>query len=1141
MAIKKISYDLSGKIKEIASSSVNYDDVTGKLTINKMSFSTASVGTGDGLLSTVTTGTLSASAGLNDNDIICWSTSSNKWVARGDTYDLIALNTIPIGDLTGSSYSDALVKSLSNVSSGTLQVANGGTGLSTEQVTALGTGSALLVGHGAGAMTLIKHVDVGDLSKKPVLSANADGTGWSYITQSAPAANVDVQVFNTTGSFNWYKPANTKMIRVLAQGAGGGGGSGANRNSAVAALGGAGGAAGAFVDSGLFQIDDGFLTASVVVGAGGAGAVYPVTGSSYLPPVTLMKFETLNDTITPSNTLTLTSPAVLSTDRSKFGSYSLKPTGTGGRTALVTNPTLSTDFTVEAWVYLNSTGSATSANGVRMFFMDSRDLNVNSTSRFAVIFATNGVLSYYNGSGSPTLTLVGTIPVTTGSWNHIACVRRSNTIKFYVNGVQDTVSVADSVAKSGGSVSLGTSGYTTGETSYYFDGYIDEFAIFQYAKYSATFTPNSTEYNINQFVATAGTGGSSSFGSASSGPYFAANGGLGGSGGALTSTTSSGGASVTASSNIYDIVTYNTIRAVSSSIAGANNTITTGSSAYWIEKVAAQTIPGAGAAGGSSPAASYTTNYSGGLSNSGMSGLFHFENSDNSINTSNPLVVVSPATLSSADKKFGTNSLYNTSGYATVSNVSALFSKSTGDLTIEFWAKRTSTASCAYFGWLIPGPVGCLLSWDSPTSRLILLSQPITDFTININTWYHFAVVRISGVLYLYVNGVRSGNTMANTHDVTTINSFRIGGYYSNNPLPFTGYIDEFAIFPYAKYTTATFNVPTSAYNEIDLLTPNRTVSVTSSIGITINDFSNNTQTYDIRSGGGGGGGASAAVLTTDSADTLLHFNEASGSSTSSNSSNISKTVTMVSGRITDSGKFGGNCLYSKSNATAGQYTCVVSPGFTTAGDFTIEMWINLENYGSANSSGRACILFTTKGNGTTNSTGFMLMIGTNSKFLLLKDTSSGYVTSTTSFVANTWQHLAFVRKNGLVTLYVDGVADASITNLASAATQTYGTDIGVGCFPGSIAGDAAWNPNGRIDEFALFPYAKYSSNFNPSTFSEYPNGWISSNPGGLGGNGAWGSGGGGGGASTSNTGSLVGVRQGGNGGDGYVAIISYK
>jgi hypothetical protein len=206
------------------------------------------------------------------------------------------------------------------------------------------------------------------------------------------------------------------------------------------------------------------------------------------------------------------------------------------------------------------------------------------------------------------------------------------------------------------------------------------------------------------------------------------------------------------------------------------------------------------------------------------------------------------------------------------------------------------------------------------------------------------------------------------------------------------------------------------------------------------------------------------------------------------NSSVVVKTVTMLSGRITDGGKFGGNCLYSKTNATAGQYTCVVSPGFTTTGDFTVEMWINLENYGSANSSGRGCILFTTKGNLTTNTTGYMLMIGTNSKFLLLKDASSTYVTSTTSFVANTWQHLAFVRKNGLVTLYVDGVADASITNLASAATQTYGTDIGVGSFPGSTAGDAAWNANGKIDEFAVFPYAKYTSNFNPSTLSEYPN-----------------------------------------------------
>ena len=82
----------------------------------------------------------------------------------------------------------------------------------------------------------------------------------------------------------------------------------------------------------------------------------------------------------------------------------------------------------------------------------------------------------------------GTVSVTAQSWIHVALVRHSGTLQWFVNGAADT-SASDSQDYSLTHLAIG--GYYT--TSYLFSGYISNFRVQKgKAEYSAAFTPPTT-------------------------------------------------------------------------------------------------------------------------------------------------------------------------------------------------------------------------------------------------------------------------------------------------------------------------------------------------------------------------------------------------------------------------------------------------------------------------------------------------------------------------------------------------------------------------------------------------------------------------------------------------------------------------
>jgi len=187
------------------------------------------------------------------------------------------------------------------------------------------------------------------------------------------------------------------------------------------------------------------------------------------------------------NNLETVGNAVVSTSVKKYGSASMYFDGSSPYGYLKGNANLSQnvafgtgDFTVECWVYLTTTASDST-------IMDTRP-GSNSANYFLFYLWTNGgaqqpTIAWY----SPTSYVLSTGTVSSGTWTHIAVSRASGTIRSFKDGVlQQSASDTRSYANPGAPYPYIGAAYGVGVDS--FKGYIDDFRITKYARYTATFT-----------------------------------------------------------------------------------------------------------------------------------------------------------------------------------------------------------------------------------------------------------------------------------------------------------------------------------------------------------------------------------------------------------------------------------------------------------------------------------------------------------------------------------------------------------------------------------------------------------------------------------------------------------------------------
>ena len=188
-------------------------------------------------------------------------------------------------------------------------------------------------------------------------------------------------------------------------------------------------------------------------------------------------------------------------------------------------------------------------------------------------------------------------------------------------------------------------------------------------------------------------------------------------------------------------------------------------------------------------------------------------------------IVGSGVSLSSTVTKFGGNSLYldGSAGVSYLNLTDSAYAMGTNNWTIEGWFYPTSNAQQkALFTLSVAAGslTAAVIATDYASDQALsmyngtgqnMYNSPLNSFTTN--NWHHIAVVRSSGTLKLFIDGVlMSGTSAEYASNDTTSARIQLGGWIVNNDRDFIGYIDSFRVTKgVARYTT-TFSVPTLTF-----------------------------------------------------------------------------------------------------------------------------------------------------------------------------------------------------------------------------------------------------------------------------------------------------------------------------------------
>jgi len=177
------------------------------------------------------------------------------------------------------------------------------------------------------------------------------------------------------------------------------------------------------------------------------------------------------------NDLETVGNAQISTSVKKYGTGSLAFDGTGD--SLLSTGTQNAafgtgDFTVEMWLYLNTTGPA--YQGV----VDTRPNGGASANAFLIYIAGGGTLYYFSNSTN----ILSYSPISTGAWIHVAVTRSNGSLRLFINGTISGSAVSNTTNLTETRIIIGSS-----YDNFDFNGYIDDLRLTKgYARYTANFT-----------------------------------------------------------------------------------------------------------------------------------------------------------------------------------------------------------------------------------------------------------------------------------------------------------------------------------------------------------------------------------------------------------------------------------------------------------------------------------------------------------------------------------------------------------------------------------------------------------------------------------------------------------------------------
>ena len=364
-----------------------------------------------------------------------------------------------------------------------------------------------------------------------------------------------------------------------------------------------------------------------------------------------------------------------------------------------------------------------------------------------------------------------------------------------------------------------------------------------------------------------------------------------------------------------------------------------------------------------------------------------------------------------------------------VSTANAAFALGTGDFTIEGWFNLTNptyaqglfhintAVSATVNGYAVGITSAGLVQFYSGTTFTT------TNATLSANTWYHIALVRSSGTVKVYVNGVNpaSGGSIADSQSLGNSVCY-VGLFYNTSGYTMTGYASNFRVVKGTAVYTIDFTPPT---------TPLTAIANTSFLTCQSNRFIDNS--------------TNALSLTLTGAPSVQRF------------SPFNPTAAYSTATIGGSGYFDGS----------GDYLNVAySSAFTLSGDFTAECWFNT---GTSSEN----VIFGIGG----DSSGLVVDIYNGATYCYMVGVGNLLVSAISP---NTWYHLAVVRSgsgSGNVTLYLNGVSKATTTNTS---TVNAGDGVGIG-YP--LTGTSFPKFNGYMTDFRITKgVAVYTGAFTPPT-----------------------------------------------------------
>lgn len=359
----------------------------------------------------------------------------------------------------------------------------------------------------------------------------------------------------------------------------------------------------------------------------------------------------------------------------------------------------------------------------------------------------------------------------------------------------------------------------------------------------------------------------------------------------------------------------------------------------------------------------------------------------------------------------------------------------TNDFTLEGWFYFNSLSSdVTLFDFRSSGNWGIFSIFGSGSDALKVVyyngssNQGITTNTVTVGEWNHIAIVRASGSVKIYINGILGSTTSDNT-SWTIAASPRICGNKGNTNYV-NGYASDVRFVSGTAVYTANFTPPTKRLE---------------------------------------------AITNTELLTAHLPY-LADGSSNSHSITPYGNTYTKRFGPydyVSYNASTHGSCV--RFDGT-GDFLSIGDTATTEfgSGDFTIEMWYN-------GSDTDAYATLTAKGAGSFSSGNWSLMMNhsvTGDIALYVADYSTGGPMLITGDVGidNQWNHIAVVRYGNNWNLYVNGVSKANRTSSITIADTTSGVYIGKDQYYGR-------DLSGFISDYRIVKgTAVYTSNFTPPT-----------------------------------------------------------